>query len=104
MGVVFTQQLKNPHHQRVLFQVDDNSTAFAWELIAAGYKFECELLEDKYVYFNCSGELDGEHQELWSVIVENGPDVPSAIHQLIQNAFAVYEDYKDKRKTANSFC
>ena len=105
MGVVFSQRLLK-NRQRVLFQVEEAASACAWELIAAGFKFECEVLGDSRVYFNCSGLFDGVVQELWNVVVENGPAVTEAIHRLINSAYAVYSDHtskQDLRNYENSF-
>ena len=80
--IPFTQY-KLPNGQPVPVAVNrpDHITAKAQEIIAAGYRFECEVLMSGQISLTITDD-DADHA---IEVVDNGPDVPKAVDRLVSN-------------------
>jgi len=86
MGQIpFTQYLlPNGAKQSTSIEMDDEISALAGELIAKGYRFECEILTTSDVSLTCVDPKDTG--DIAIVICKNGPEVPSAVAKLVRHA------------------
>lgn len=48
-----------------------------------GYRFECETLDDGYVFFDCCNA----DEEIANIMVKNGPSVPIAVAELVARSY-----------------
>jgi hypothetical protein len=99
--VAFTQFLL-PRGERLPTSIDMSADveAMADRLIAAGYRFECEVLRTGHVHVDCCGPaLDGSGEDLplASEICSNGPEVPQAVEQMIREAHAAWHLWQATR-------
>lgn len=84
MSIKFTQFIR-PHGDRkcVDFNPDDPEVErLAAELVDAGWSFECEVLVDGTVSFDCCDDETPLAMEL----TENGPPVVAAVSRLVRGA------------------
>lgn len=81
--IPFTQFLMpDGRESQVTIDRPDDIAAKAQEIIAAGYRFECEMLSD---YTTISLTItDPDEGDVEIEIVPNGPEVPVAIDNMIK--------------------
>lgn len=94
LDVVFTQFLRpNGKRRLVWVGVSPELKAQAEDLIAEGFRFECEELPTGKVFLDC---CDAEYQ-LANALVEQGPPIPIAVAELIARAYSNWSSgsYKD---------
>jgi hypothetical protein len=95
MDIQFIQYLR-PHGVQVSIYIDrpDFIATLAGDLVKAGYQLESECLmdENNSVHFEVIDPITEE--SLADVIVANGPEVPTAIDKMIEQAH--HELTKDK--------
>jgi hypothetical protein len=86
MGQIpFTQYLlPNGERKATSIEMDDSISALADELIAKGYRFECEILTTSDVSLTCVDPEDTG--DIAMVICKNGPDVPTFVEKLVRHA------------------
>lgn len=79
--IPFTQYLM-PHGRKspVTIERSADIAAKAREIIAAGFRFECEMLGDYSTISLTIADDDADHA---IEVVKNGPDVPVAIDRMI---------------------
>lgn len=81
-SIPFTQYLM-PHGRKSEVSIDrpDDVAAKAREIIAKGFRFECEMLSDYGTVFLAI--TDPGKGDMECEIVPNGPEVPDAIDRMI---------------------
>lgn len=78
--ITFTQFLMPDGRQKsVTINRPTEIAKLAEEIIARGYRFECEMLTTREI----SLTITNKHGDADIEIVNNGPEVPAAIDQLI---------------------
>jgi hypothetical protein len=79
--IPFTQYMRpDGRTEQVDFECDDEAVALkADQIIAAGFRFECEVLTSNEVSLTIS---DGD-DDLAGELCQNGPEVPIAIARLV---------------------
>ncbi len=94
MAIPFTQFLL-PHGRRtpVTFDASPDLEALAAELLAAGYRFEVEVLRTGHVHLDCCGpSLDGEGDGPIALeVCPNGPPVVAAVEHVVRDAHAAWK-------------
>lgn len=81
--IPFTQYLM-PHGRKADVFIDrpDEIAAKAHQIIAKGFRFECEMLSDhRTISLTITHPKDGDME---IEVVPNGPDVPVAIDRMIE--------------------
>ncbi len=96
MAVRFTQYLRpDGQRKKITLQVPDHVGEQAARVVAAGYHFDAEVLQDeKTVSFTCEPDEpdeDGDDQPISMELAKNGPGVGEAIHRLVAEALRVIE-------------
>lgn len=82
-GIPFTQYLMpDGRQQSVWIKRDERIEALAQEVIAAGWRFECEMLQTREISLTVS---DGE-EDVCIEVGPNGPEVPFAVDRLVISA------------------
>jgi len=87
-GIPFTQYLlphgrKAPRWIKMPTEIEDLAKRF----IDDGGWFECEMLGDmKTVSLTACKTIRGEDQDIEIEVVENGPEIPSAVERLVRKA------------------
>lgn len=97
MTVAFTQfVLPGARRIPLTFEPGPELDALAAELIAAGYRFECEVLRTGHVHLDCCGPgLDGpdaarEDTQLAAAVCTNDPAVVLAVERVIRTAHGLW--------------
>jgi hypothetical protein len=87
MTIPFTQYIP-PHGDQRKREIDRPETIelLAAAVIVLGGRFECEVLSTGDVSLTVSALVDGVDQQVASVLVPNGADVPPAIDRLVIEA------------------
>lgn len=87
MAIPFTQYLL-PHGRRTTTEIERGAEveAKAREIIAAGYRFECEILTTGEVSLTIHDAEDGIDVDI--AVVPNGPGVGEAVDKLV-NEFRI---------------
>lgn len=82
MSIQFTQYTL-PHGRRSTTEIERGADveAKAREIIAAGYRFECELLRTGHVSLTITDPNEGEDVAI--ELVPNGPGVGEAVDKLV---------------------
>lgn len=98
MSIPFTQFLL-PYGERRprTFDASPEVEALADQLIAAGYRFECEILRTGQVNLDCCGPaLGGDTGDapLAMEICDNGPPVVGAVERVVREAHAAWMELK----------
>lgn len=95
MSIAFTQfMLPMGKRVRTTFEASREVEALADELIAAGYRFECEVLRTGHVHIDCCGPaLDGTGGDgpLALEVCENGPPVVAAVETVVRVAHEAWK-------------
>ncbi len=87
--VTFTQFLRpNGRREEIWIVRPHDIAAKADAIKAAGYRFEAEVLTTGHVHIDVCGDVDGEDVQLSSRIVDNGPEVLTAVDELVLEAHA----------------
>lgn len=90
MSIPFTQFiLPNGERRPRTFNADREVEALADELIAAGYRFEVEVLRTGQVHLDCCGAALDE--PLAMQICDNGPPVVAAVERVVRDAHAAWK-------------
>jgi len=95
MAIKMTQYLMpNGHQTPVEIARPPEIEQLANELIAAGYRFEAELLMTGVVSFEVVGPEDeeGDPTSLAMGLVPNGPGVPEAVDALVREAHQAWKE------------
>lgn len=79
--IEFTQYLM-PHGRQIAVRIEcpEDVAAKARGIIAAGFRFECEMLND---YTTISLTIVGDKADHAIEVVPNGPEVPKAVDRMI---------------------
>lgn len=87
MSIIPFTQYTCPYGRIVKVNIDRPASIaeMAYKIIGAGYRFECELLNNQEVSLTVSnedeGDMDGE-------LVPDGPEVPLAVDRLITRFYS----------------
>lgn len=88
MDVAFTQYLR-PHGERrpVLIDRSPDIATVAAGLVTAGCRFDIEVLTTGHVSMTIEqDDAEGETHVLAQRVVPNGPEVPTAVDELVMEA------------------
>lgn len=92
--IAFTQYVL-PHGERraLTFEASADVEALAGELVAAGYRFECEILRNGMVNVDCCGPaLDGGGDQCLAMeLCMNGPAVVGAVDRMVRSAYDAWK-------------
>lgn len=91
----FTQYLRpNGVTLHRTFEASREVEALADELVAAGYRFEVELLSSGHVHMDCCGPVLHDRSDDGAIALElcdNGPPVEAAVERLVRGAHAAWK-------------
>lgn len=92
MPISFTQYLL-PDGRRQPISIDraEDIEALAQRFIAAGGKFEAEVLTTGVVSLTAAFDVDGEQEDIAIKLCGNGPGVGGAVDELVREAIQYIE-------------
>ena len=83
--IPFTQYVRpNGRRRNEMFDAEPEIEALADRFIAAGGRYECEVLTDEItVSLTACMRVDGEDKDIAIQLCPNGPEVPAAVERLV---------------------